>query len=231
MRVDVEACRTPLAAYRSFSDFFVREIDLRQRPVDADPRVCTSPADGKVCVLPTVDPNRAFTIKGGCFSLAEFLADDALTVRFAGGAMAIVRLHLADYHHFHFPVAGRASRPREIPGRLHAVGPYARRWPVPFFSENRRALTLIESNGFGLVCMAEIGACTVGSIRQTFEPVRPAIKGERKGYFELGGSTIALLFEPGAIEFARDLRVNSGEGIETYVRVGEGIGRARWGGP
>jgi phosphatidylserine decarboxylase len=226
MRVDVAVCRQPLAAYASFSDFFVREIDLSQRPINPDPRVCTSPADGRVYVLPSVDSKRTFTIKGGRFSLAEFLADDALTARYAGGAMAIVRLHLADYHHFHFPVPGRASAPRQIPGRLHAVGPYARRWPVPFFSENRRALTLIESGRFGLVCMAEIGACTVGSIRQSFQPVRPVLKGERKGYFELGGSTIALLFEPGAIEFDRDLRINSGEDFETYVRMGETIGRA-----
>jgi phosphatidylserine decarboxylase len=227
MNVDVAVCRKPLAAYTSFSDFFVREIDLRQRPVDPDPRVCTSPADGRVYVLPSVDSKRTFTIKGGRFSLADFLADDALTARYTDGAMAIVRLHLADYHHFHFPVPGIAGRPREIPGRLHAVGPYAKRWPVPFFSENRRALTLIETGRFGRVCMAEIGACTVGSIRQSVAAARPVVKGEHKGFFELGGSTIALLFERGAIEFDRDLRINSGEGFETYLCMGEAIGHAR----
>jgi len=230
MNVDAAVCRRPPASHASFADFFIREIDLAQRPVDPDPRVCTAPADGRIYVLPVVERDRTFTIKGGRFNLSEFLVDDALTARFAGGAMAVIRLHLADYHHFHFPVAGRAGRPRLIPGRLHAVGPYGRRWPVPFFSENRRYATLIESDAFGLVCMAEIGACTVGSIRQGFQPTSAVSKGSRKGYFELGGSTVVLIFERGAMEFDDDLRISSAEGVETYVRMGERIGFSRRGG-
>lgn len=224
MRIELDDCVRPLAAYDSFCEFFTREIDLRRRPIDQDPRACVTPADGRVYVLPHIDARRSFCIKGGRFTLADFLADEALTRRYTGGAMAVVRLHLADYHHVHFPVAGIAGTPRRIPGRLHAVGPYARRWPIPFFSENRRMLTQISTSRFGAICMVEIGACTVGSIRQTFDPRLFQEKGAHKGYFELGGSTLVLLFEPGTVTFEADLLAHSSAGMETYLRLGERLG-------
>ena len=229
MGVNVAECLRPLAGYRSFNDFFIREIDLAQRPVDAEPLACVAPADGRIFVLPSVDPQRRFCIKGGQFVLRDFLANAELTRRFAGGALAIIRLHLADYHHFHFPVSGVPLSPWLVGRRLHAVGPYARRWPVPFFSENRRMLTLIRTPHCGLAGMAEIGACTVGSIRQTFRPAEPVDKGARKGYFETGGSTIVLLFQPGAMRFDDDLCAQSASGTETYVRMGERIGTCQRG--
>ena len=45
------------------------------------------------------------------------------------------------------------------------------------------------------------------------------------GYFELGGSTVVLLFAAGALETDEDLRHYSGQNIETRLRVGESIGR------
>ena len=51
-------------------------------------------------------------------------------------------------------------------------------------------------------------------------------KGERKGWFELGGSTVVLVFEQNAILFDADLCANSAAGIETYVHLGESVGRA-----
>jgi phosphatidylserine decarboxylase len=229
MGVNIAECLRPLGGYQSFNDFFIREIDLTRRPVDADPLACVAPADGRIVVIPHVDPQRCFRVKGGLFVLRDFLANAELTRRFAGGAMAIIRLHLADYHHFHFPVPGVPMAPWLIGHRLHAVGPYARRWPVPFFSENRRSLTLIRTGLCGLVGMAEVGACTVGSIRQTFRPAAPVEKGERKGFFEVGGSTVVMLFQPGAVRFDEDLCANSAVGAETYVRMGERIGECQRG--
>jgi phosphatidylserine decarboxylase len=46
-------------------------------------------------------------------------------------------------------------------------------------------------------------------------------KGDEKGYFAFGGSSVALLFEKGRIEFDADLLENTVNGFETYARVGE----------
>ena len=111
-------------------------------------------------------------------------------------------------------------------GRYFAVTPYARQWAVPFYGENRRSITLFDSDHFGRIAMIEVGAFTVGSIRQTFVPGTRVAKGDRKGYFELGGSVIVLLFEIGAIRFDDDLCNNTHAGLETFVRLGESIGRS-----
>jgi phosphatidylserine decarboxylase len=85
-------------------------------------------------------------------------------------------------------------------------------------------LTQIRTGRFGAICMVEIGACTVGSILQTFDPRLFQEKGAHKGYFELGGSTVVLLFEPGTVTFEEDLLTHSAAGMETYLRLGERLG-------
>jgi phosphatidylserine decarboxylase len=48
---------------------------------------------------------------------------------------------------------------------------------------------------------------------------------DEKGYFKFGGSTTVLVFEPGKIQFSGDLIVNSAEGKETLIKVGEELAR------
>jgi phosphatidylserine decarboxylase len=219
-----EMLRSP-SDFGSFNDFFVRRIDMRCRPVARDPDICAAPADGKALAYPSVRRHQVFHIKGAAFSLDGFLRDSELAERYADGSMLIVRLHLADYHHFHFPVAAIAGASLPIEGKLHAVGPYAVRRPAVFYRENRRLITQLKTLRFGTVAMVEIGAFTVGSIRQCYSPGRAAAKGDHKGYFELGGSTVVLLFERGAIRLDEDLCENTHRQMETMVRVGEPVGR------
>lgn len=87
-------------------------------------------------------------------------------------------------------------------------------------------LTLFDSDHFGQIAMVEIGAFTVGSIQQLFNQGVRVPKGARKGFFELGGSTVVLLFQRGAIRLDEDLCARTEEDIETFVRLGESIGRA-----
>lgn len=216
----------PLEDYATFSDFFSREIDLRRRPIDPDPASAVAPADGRVLVYPSVGLDGEFAIKHGVFRLRRLLGDDALAAKFPRAAVAISRLYLADYHHFHFPVAGTPTAPRSVPGSYHAVSPYAHRGRVPFYAENHRNITSLESAVFGTVAMVEVGALTVGSIRQEFEPGVPAPKGGHKGWFELGGSIVVLVFREDAVRFDADLVGHSRGELETYVRVGESIGRS-----
>lgn len=176
---------------------------------------------------PAVDTGTAFRIKGGLFDVKTLLADEALSRRYGGGSAVVIRLFLSDYHHFHFPDSGIPHEPRAVSGRYFAVSPYARDWAVPFYGENHRQVTLFDSDHFGLIAIVEVGAFTVGSIRQGFSPRRRVAKGDHKGVFELGGSTVVLLFEPSAIQLHDDLCQNTWSGIETFVRLGEAIGRGR----
>ncbi len=210
--------------FRSFNDFFIRKLKAERRAVAADPTILAMPADGRYLVYPHFDH---FVIKGRPFSLATFLDAPALARRYAEGSLVIIRLCPTDYHRFHFPCDGTPSRARLINGPLYSVNPMAlkKRWTI--FSENKRMITEIETKRFGTFLYIEIGATSVGSIHQTYAPDQPVRKGDEKGYFEFGGSCIALLFEKGAIAFDDDLIANTQQGLETRANFGESLAKCK----
>jgi phosphatidylserine decarboxylase len=210
-------------AYPTFNDFFVREIDRSLRPIRKEPHLCIAPVDGKVLVYPSINKKETFRVKRSSFNLETFVRDAGLVERFSGGSMAVSRLSLRDYHQFHFPDQGIPAEAVSIQGTYHAGGPYAIHRLIPFFAENYRVSTIFESDHFGMILIVEIGALTVGSIRQTYQPGLHVTKGAPKGFFELG-STVVLLFVKGAIEFDEDLRRNTEGDFETYVHYGDSIG-------
>ena len=76
---------------------------------------------------------------------------------------------------------------------------------------------------FGTIAYLEIGGFAVASIVQTYTP-GPIDRGQEKGYFQFGGSTLILLFESGTITFDSDLIQDSEQDIEVQVQAGTQIG-------
>jgi phosphatidylserine decarboxylase len=226
MGIDLSESERSVAEFDSFNAFFTRGLREGCRPVCAEPGVLVAPVDGKVLAYPRLDPQATFRIKRSWFDLEGLLRDRALAATFAGGSMVVCRLGLADWHHFHFPDSGTPGPAVAIRGRYHAGGPYSRRALVPFYAENHRMLVRFDSDHFGPMAMVEVGALTVGSIRQRFQPGVRVRKGQPKGYFELGGSTVVLLFRPGAIVLDADLCALTAREIECYVRMGRPLGRS-----
>ena len=184
------------APYRSFNEFFSRRVREGARPVDGAPDTLVSPADSLLAVLP-ITPEGRFAIKRASYTVAELLDDEALAARYAGGLAFIFRLTVTDYHRYCFPAAGRVVGGKRIPGVLHTVSPIPG-GDVPVYHRNAREYVLLETEAFGtLVCM-EVGAMLVGRIVN--HPVSgPVAKGQEKGYFQFGGSTVVLLAEPGRV--------------------------------
>ena len=225
MAIDMSESAQGIAEFASFQEFFVRGWRPGARPVCSEPGVLVAPADGKVLAYSRVDGRARFRIKRALFDLEGLLRDDALAATFAGGSMIVCRLALADVHHFQFPDSGTPGAPRVIPGRYHAGGPYAERGLVPFFAENHRMVTPFDADHFGPMAIVDVGALTVGSIRQHFQPGAHVEKGDPKGWFELGGSTVVLLFREGVIELDADLCALTAREIECFVRMGRPLGR------
>ena len=211
--------------FKNFNDFFKRKIDLLERPVNRDSSVCTAPCDGRALAYHSVNYNSVFTIKRQVFNLKSFLRNENLLKTFPEFSLFICRLHLSDYHHFHFPDSGVANEPITIDGHLYTSGPYSLNKFIPFYTENFRVITPFSSDNFGDMLVCEIGAFTVGSIKQDFLQNEKVNKGDHKGYFEIGGSTVVLIFQKGNINFDDDLISNTSIGIETYIKMGDSIGR------
>jgi phosphatidylserine decarboxylase len=210
-------------AYRSFNEFFYRQLKPAARPLDGDERTAVFPADGRHLAIQDVDAAHAFYIKGQRFNLAAFLCDGDLAAAFTGGSMLISRLCPVDYHRYHFPVSGQAGEPVRIGGPLRSVSPLALRRRLAVFWENRRSRTVIESSDFGTVVVMEVGATCVGSMDATYEAGRIA-KGQEKGFFSFGGSSVVTLFQRGRICFDEDLLVHARGQREVYARMGERCG-------
>jgi phosphatidylserine decarboxylase len=152
------------------------------------------------------------------------LGSPDLAHEYQNGAYIIVRLCPADYHRFHFPVAGTAHSAQLIPGKYYSVSPIALEKLARVYCQNKRMLTQIDSDHFGKVLMLEVGATFVGGMEQTFTPEQRVEKGEEKGYFKFGGSTVILFFQEGMIEIDGDLLKNTERGLETAVKMGMRIG-------
>ena len=223
--IDASEAEKPLHAYRNLDEFFVRRLKPGVRSIDTEPSHLVSPGDGRLMVVQLQGPKSLLRVKASEISLAELMGYGDESSRYVGGVALILRLAPADYHRFHFPASGFASSFRELPGPLESVHPIALSAGAKSFA-NKRMLSTLETSRFGNIVMIEVGALAVGTIVMTYEPGRVEV-GEEKGYFRFGGSTVVLLFEPNKITVDNDLISNSSRGLETYLKLGTRIARAR----
>ncbi len=214
----------PEREYSSFNDFFTRTIRPERRPVDMEPRHLIAPCDGKLTALP-IWPGSRFLIKGVSYTLEELLRDEALARKYREGMLLLFRLTVDDYHRYCYPADGKPGREVHIPGVCHTVNPRAA-GARPIYRENTREYMCLETYCFGTVLMMEVGAMLVGKIKNHL-PGDMVSRGEEKGLFQFGGSTVILLLEKGFAQIDPDILKNSTAGEETLVKMGERIGRVQ----
>ncbi|TGZ81622.1 hypothetical protein EX30DRAFT_348439 [Ascodesmis nigricans] len=228
-QLNLDEVKLPLDAFKTFNEFFYRELKPGARPCSApeNPKIIVSPADCRSVVFNKVDDATKIWIKGREFTIARLLGsaypDDAK--RYEKGALGIFRLAPQDYHRFHMPVDGTMGEPKLIKGEYYTVNPMAIRSALDVYGENVRIIVPIDSPVFGRVMVICVGAMMVGSTVITAKP-GPVKRVDELGYFQFGGSTLVLLFEQGKMMFDDDLVENSSGALETLVRVGMSIGHA-----
>ncbi len=225
-QVNPDEFQEPVKSFKSFNDFFIRTLKETARPIAAGYDVAIVPADGRCLVFENIENQDGFLVKGVKFCLEGFLLDKALSEQYRNGAMAIIRLCPSDYHRFHFPSNCLPQEARTIDGALYSVNPNALKKDITILTKNKREITTLLTKAFGQILYVEIGATCVGSIHQTFIPNEFYAKGDEKGYFSFGGSCIALIFEPGRIQFDQDLLDASRKTMETRCLMGQSLGRS-----
>ena len=208
----------PVGAYPSFNAFFTRRLKSGARPLGEG---FTSPADGRLMLYPNADAESPFPVKGAAKSLKRVF-DGGQSVPGGRYDIAVVRLAPVDYHRFHFPCDCRTPGPvRAIPGKYHSVNPVALLRHPDIYAENERQILACDAS-FGRFWMVDVGAFGVGTIVQTYSGDMHK-KGDEKGYFKFGGSTVILVVPAGQLRFDEDLVKNSAAGLETRVICGERI--------
>ena len=208
--------------YKSYNDFFTRKIKPACRPVNREEHILISPCDGKLSVYP-IDETSVFHIKNSIYTLETLTRSKKLANKYKDGWCVLIRLTVDDYHRYCYVDSGQKTKNYVIPGCLHTVNPAAVD-QVPVYKENSRAFTLLRSKRFGDILQMEVGAMMVGKI-SNHHGSGTVVRGEEKGYFEFGGSTVILLLEGGKADIDKDLLENTQDGYETLVKLGEAIGR------
>ena len=219
-RAGIDLSQFQTEGMRCFNDCFSRRIREGLRPVCPDPDCLISPCDGLARAYP-VQGDTVLNVKEYRYTLTELLRDPALAARYEGGTCLVFRLCVEHYHRYCYMADGEKGENIFLPGQLHTVRPAALE-ALPVFAENCREYTLIETERFGTLVQMEVGAMLVGRIRNHHGRSRVR-RGEEKGYFQYGGSSIVVLLEPDAPPIAPRFFEAGREGREIPVLQGESL--------
>lgn len=204
--------------YSSYNDFFTRKIKSGYRPLAGDNNTLISPSDGNVTVYPITDKT-TFSVKHTEYTLRTLLNSHRLAKRYEGGYAFIIRLTVEDYHRYCYVADGIKSKNYFIPGSLHTVNPIANDY-TPIYKENAREYTVLHTREFGDIIQMEVGALMVGKIVNHHEEDE-VLRGEEKGYFEFGGSTIIVFVKKDRVKVREDLLQNTQNDYETKIHQGD----------
>lgn len=181
------------------------------RPVakPKNPKVIVSANDGTVSQIANkVKPLDRFWLKGTPYSLVNML-DNHHVDRFVGGRVMQSFLSGANYHRWHAPIDGKVRFAKVVEALSFSQSEYTAGWDttgtdslVYESAVNTRGLVFIESpiKSIGMVCVIPIGITEISSVTITVKKGDKVKKGDELGYFSYGGSTLALVFQKGAIK-------------------------------
>lgn len=203
--------------FPTFNDCFTRRYRAEVRPLCPEEDALMSPCDGALSAY-QIDDGLVLPVKQSFYRIADLVRDDALAEEFRDGICLVFRLQVTDLHRYLFIDDGRILSSRKIPGLLHTVRPIALR-EIPVFTENAREVTVMETGHLGRLVQVEVGAMMVGRIENN--PVQSFVRGQEKGRFLFGGSTIILLLKKNSIKIKPGFFTRTEKGLETPVIAGE----------
>lgn len=216
MRLDefVSDRSQPHWGFESWNAFFTRRLRDGVRPLAApdDPHVVVNACEASPYnVSENCQLHDRFWIKAQPYSLREILegSPDDVVMRFSGGTVYQGYLSAFNYHRWHAPVAGRVREAYNVDGtffsEVEAEGTDARGLNDSqgyTTAVAARAVIVIECDtpAVGLVACVFVGMAEVSSCRIVALPGQHVEKGDELGFFQYGGSTYCLIFEPDVIE-------------------------------
>ncbi len=213
-------------SYKSFNDFFIREFVEGERAFSKDQKVLPAFSEARYFGYDSLKSDSSFPVKGSDWLPKDVLSDELWSKYFQDGPALIARLCPVDYHRYHYPDDGKTLTSYTIKGPLHSVNPLALKFNSKILKKNERRVSVLETKNFGKLAFVEVGATCVGKIVQSFDESRNFNRGDEKGYFLFGGSTVIVFGEKGKWKISQDIKENTSKGIEVLVRLGENVGES-----
>jgi phosphatidylserine decarboxylase len=197
--------------FTSWNDSFSRRLAPGARPVASphDDNVIVSACESTPYGLRTDAKLRdELWLKGQPYSLHDMLDNDPGISEFAGGTVYQAFLSATNYHRWYSPIAGTIVRAHVVDGTYYSeaesVGENATESPNSqsyLAHVATRAIIIIRADNptIGLMAFVAVGMSDVSSCVIDVEPGQHVAKGQETGYFQFGGSTHCLVFQPGVI--------------------------------
>jgi len=201
--------------YKTLNDWFKR--DLRNINFSGE---LSSSCEAFLKVHRNLNPSYIIQAKNKSYQLPDLLGN-LYSESFIDGTMLVFRLEPRHYHNFHHIVDGKVSAFQSLDGNYLPVNALGLNHFNNLYCRNRRDITLVQSE-LGNIAYVEIGALNVGSIVQLNNLGDNVKKGDKKGYFQFGGSTVLVLFEKDRVQLFDQYNEQ-----EKYVFVGEQIGQLK----
>lgn len=206
--------------YKTFNQFFTRQLKDDARPIDPRENVLVHAVDGAVSQAGNIKDDLIFQAKGHDYSLTALLGGKPeLAAPFKNGKFATIYLSPRDYHRIHMPIDGTLTDMVYVPGDLFSVNPLTAQNVPGLFARNERVVAIFDTE-VGKMAIVLVGATIVASIATVWAgtvtpPAGPNVyhwqypvdsgevitlqKGLEMGLFKLG-STIVACFEPNSVE-------------------------------
>lgn len=221
-----EAAESNSNSFRSFNEFFTRELKPGARPMDPTDGNLVSPADGRVSQAGDIVDGKLIQAKGMDFAVEQLLAGSkAMSAPYKGGQFATIYLSPRDYHRVHMPCAGKLKEMVHVPGKLFSVNALTARSVPRLFARNERVICRFETE-FGEMVMILVGAIFVSSMETVWHGVVNTgrhktirewnydneniqlARGAEMGRFNMG-STVIVLLPPNAPKLAPNVTADT----------------------
>lgn len=215
-----EEGRSEADPYSSFNKFFIRKFKEGKRSFLSAPEVMPAFSEARYFGYESMTDEQTIPVKGKFLGAEALLNSEKWNSTFKDGPLLLARLCPVDYHRFHYPDNGEVLDYYKVKGKLHSVNPIALKEYADVFSSNVREVTILETENFGKLAYIEVGAMMVGKIVQSGD-LKSFKRGDEKGYFLFGGSTVIVLGEKGKWKPDQEILDYTQKGIETYLQLGE----------
>lgn len=212
--------------YRSFAEFFDREFLPGKRTFVTAANEMAAFAEARYFGWEKIRPEQQFPVKGRSLNAEQILGDTRRAALFIGGPVILGRLSPVDYHHVHYPDAGRTAESAKLGRSLWTVQWRALQHQPDILLRNERQINILDTENFGRLAFVEVGAMSVGRIVQVHPLDRPFKRGEEKSVFKFGGSAVILFGEAGKWRPSDDILRKTQQNTETLIRLGDIIAEA-----